>query len=344
GELIPSERLEEILARLDEALLLEGPRFQAHHEALQKAFREDPVRPATLAGKAYEADPEKLREELDTYFSPPEGPGLPEGGTRSDPLSALIAPHIDLERGGHSYTAAWRVAGEGPAPDAVVILGTAHSGYTEGLFIGARKAFATPLGESPVERELMEALAAERGEGLFADEFAHAQEHSVEFQVLFLQHLFGATVPILPFLVCSFHEFVTSGKEPHEDERVSGFVEAFRKVIEASGKRVMFVASADLAHVGPKFGDSSAVDGAHLGGIRQSDMELLKRAGELDAPGFFGKIARNGDRTRVCGFPSIYTLIRLLDGQPVRGVLRKYGNTIDPTGSAVTFAGMTFEA
>jgi AmmeMemoRadiSam system protein B len=343
GEVLPTEKLEEIVRRLDDAFLLDGPRFQAHYDGIVEAFRKSDVRPSTLAGQAYEAEPETLRAQLDGYFEPPDGPGAPEKGKREAPLRGLIAPHIDLARGGPSYAAAWAPAVEGPAPDAVVILGTAHMGAADSLFIGTRKAFETPLGASPLDRDLADRLASGVGEALFDEEFVHAREHSVEFQVLFAQHAFGPEVPILPLLACSFHEFVMGEKEPWEDGRVRGFVEALREGVEASGKRVLFVASADLAHVGPKFGDSTEANDTLLDAVRRSDMEFLKLAGGVDAAGVYEKIARQGDRTRVCGFPCIYTLLRLLEGSGARGMLRKYGSTVDPTKSAVTFAGMTFE-
>jgi AmmeMemoRadiSam system protein B len=343
GELLPSEKIQEIVERLDDAMLLEGPRFDSHLEGLIAEFRDSPVRAPTLAGQAYEEEPDKLAEQIESYYGPPEGPGRPVPGKREAPLPALIAPHIDLERGGTSYAAAWAVAAEGPPPDSVVVLGTAHQGASPGLFIGAKKAFRTPMGESPLDEEIMGGLASRLGENFFADEFVHAREHSVEFQVLFAQHTFGHEIPVVPVLACSFHEFVLADKDPFADDRVHGFVTALQESVRDSGKKVLVVASADLAHVGPKFGDSTVANDMLLDAVRRSDMELLKDAGQIDAENFFRKIAKQGDRTRVCGFPSIYTLLRYLEGSEVRGMLRKYGSTVDPQGSAVTFAGMTFE-
>ncbi|MHC4600097.1 MAG: AmmeMemoRadiSam system protein B [Planctomycetota bacterium] len=343
GEVLPTEKLEEIVQRLDDAFLLDGPRFQEHYREIVEAFRRSDVRPSSLAGQAYEGDPEKLRVQLDGYFTPPDGPGAPAKGKREERLRGLIAPHIDLARGGPSYAAAWAPAGEGPKPDAVVILGTAHSGAADTLYIGTRKGFETPFGKSPLDRDLADRLASRAGEALFEEEFVHAKEHSVEFQVLFAQHAFGPDIPIVPLLACSFHEFILGEMDPWEDDRIRGFVEGLREAVEASGKRVLFVASADLAHVGPKFGDTTEANDTLLDAVRRSDMDLLKSAGQLDATDFYQKIARQGDRTRVCGFPCIYTLLRVLEGSGARGMLRKYGNTVDPTKSAVTFAGMTFE-
>jgi len=343
GELLPAERIREVVDRLEEALLLEGPKFEAHLEGQKAAFKRLEVRPPAHAGASYEAQKEALGRRLDGLFEAPGGPGTLRAGRRPEPLRAMIAPHIDLARGSGAYAAAWREAAEGPAPDAVVILGTAHAGHHEGLYVGTRKRFETPLGTSPVDGGILDALEKAAGPGLYEEEYLHAGEHSVEFQVLFLQRFLGMEVPVVPLLVCSFHEFVVSGREPSEDERVGRGVEALRQSAGPSGRRVLLLASADLAHVGPRFGDSQSAEPFVLAGLERQDMELMKRASAVDAGGFFEKIARAGDRTRVCGFPGIYTMLRVLEGEPLRGVLRKYGNTVDPGGSAVTFAGMTFE-
>ena len=57
--------------------------------------------------------------------------------------------------------------------------------------IATRKDFATPLGAAETDGELLDAVAARCSLDLFADEFAHRREHSIEFQVVWLQHVIG---------------------------------------------------------------------------------------------------------------------------------------------------------
>jgi len=343
GEILFTEKIREIADQLDKAYLLDSNRFAQHLRNLKKDFSALAVRPASSAGTAYEADPEKLGPWLDALFEPPDGPGRPVPGSRAEPLRALAAPHVDLMRGGAVYAHAWKAAAEGPAPDCVVILGTAHFGQAEPLFIATDKAFATPLGESPADAPVIEGLRRRLGDGIFEEEFTHAREHSVEFQVLMAQKAFGAGIPIVPVLACSFHEFVGSGKEPGEDPRVRGFVEALRESLAEAGRKALLVASADLSHVGPRFGDERRSDAAVMNGVRQSDAGALRNVCAMDAAGFFARIRQTNDRTRICGTACLYTLLCLLEGSGLRGVLRKHASTVDETGSAVTFAAITFE-
>ena len=75
GEMIPIEKLEELIAALDKSYFLDSPAFHEHERQVREEFLASPDRPAALAGLCYEKDPAKLRLELAAFFDPPEGPG-----------------------------------------------------------------------------------------------------------------------------------------------------------------------------------------------------------------------------------------------------------------------------
>ena len=94
-----------------------------------------------------------------------------------------------------------------------MVLGTGHNGL-KNLFSLTRKPFSTPLGKLQVDSEFVERLTSRYPHDLFTDEFAHRTEHTIEFQVLFLQLLLGNNIPMVPIL-CSFaHWMVTQGGRP----------------------------------------------------------------------------------------------------------------------------------
>src|SRR5438067_1548978 len=96
GELVPLERVTRLVERLDEAMLLDGPRF--------RAVADGPVREPRCVG-CYEGEPAALRRQLERLFTGPKGPGLPRAGKPDGRLRAALIPHIDYPRGGHTY--AW---------------------------------------------------------------------------------------------------------------------------------------------------------------------------------------------------------------------------------------------
>jgi len=103
---------------------------------------------------------------------------------------------------------------------------------------------------------------------------------------------------------------------------------------------VALIAGADLAHVGPRFGDPQPVSPAELVEIGGADRAMLEAVEAGDAEGFFDSVARDGDARRICGLSPIYALLRGLGG--TRGALKRYAQWPDPQG-VVTFASVVFD-
>ncbi len=66
------------------------------------------MRPAMLAGKSYEASPEALSAQIDAFFTHEDGPGpIGSGGEKGD-IKGIVAPHIDILRGGPCFAWAYK--------------------------------------------------------------------------------------------------------------------------------------------------------------------------------------------------------------------------------------------
>ena len=384
GELIFSDRVREIIEMMDESFLLESERFEARRCEVVEKFRCARVRPPSHAGNGYEASKARLRAQLDSFFEPPEGPGAPAPRPGAPPLDVLgaalsaaerppvkgiIAPHIDLLRGGHCYAHAWHALAEACEAETFVILGTVHVPM-KNFFTATCKSFKTPIGQMAADGEFIDALAKRLGERLFEDEYVHKFEHSIEFQVIFLQHMLGggAKARIVPVLCSSFLEAAKAGPStmlraamsgsalltapslsrglsngggPQAVPEVKEFVAALKKCVAASGKRVCLVASADLAHVGPRFGDRRPLSAVALSDVESEDREMLQHVEKLDADGFYRSIAKDDDARHICGFPPIYILLRTIAAS--EGKLLRYAQAADPSGhGCVSFAAMAF--
>ena len=143
----------------------------------------------------------------------------------------------------------------------------------------------------------------------------------------------------MPVLTSFVHEALVQGKRPEHDVRVARFLEALDDTVATCGRRVAFVAGADLAHVGPRFGDPEPISPEALARLGVDDRATLETMATGDAAAFFDDTARDGDRRRICGLSPIWTLLRANGGRP--GVLRQYGQWPDPQ-AVVTFASMVF--
>jgi len=338
GEQVARASLEQLIGELDAHGFLESPAFARRRAAIDDAFLGAPRRPASHAGGAYPDDPDELRSRMDGFFTSPQGPG-PVGDFQGGGVSGLIAPHIDFHRGGPAYAWAYRDLAERCDADLFVIFGTCHAGMAD-PFALTRKDYDTPFGPARVDREVVEALAARAGQDCFGSELAHRNEHSIEFQAVFLNYLYGGRrdIRIVPVLTSFAHEALARGQRPDDDPRVGRFLDALGE-LAGSGRRVAFIAGADLAHVGPRFGDPQPVGPAQLGTIDREDREMLRAVQAADAEGFFESVRADGDRRRICGLSPIYTLLRVRAG--AKGLLRQYGQWPDPQG-VVSFASVVF--
>ncbi|HLI28547.1 MAG TPA: AmmeMemoRadiSam system protein B, partial [Chloroflexota bacterium] len=187
GQTLPLDQIAAIAEQLDEAYLLAGPRYDAHEAAQRAAFAALPRRPAIHAGGAYAGEPAALEAALDGYFAAEGGPGLPAPPAARRELVGLIAPHVDLHRGGPTYAWAYRALAEAVAPELVVLLGTCHAPMNA-AFAATTKDYDTPFGPLPTDAAFVHELAARyRGDGgvdgvpaLLVEEYAHRGEHALE--------------------------------------------------------------------------------------------------------------------------------------------------------------------
>jgi MEMO1 family protein len=344
GALVSREQIVQVADALDEQGFLESERFDTLRAETDGRFLEAPTRAASHVGGAYPADPVELRGAMDAFFTAPTGPGAiaASGSADTAGVRGLIAPHIDFHRGGPAYAWAYRDLGERGDADLFVIFGTCHAGMGD-PFALTRKDYDTPLGPARVDRDFVETLAARAGQDCFASELAHRTEHSIEFQALFLRYLYAGRreITVVPVLTSFVHEAIAHGRRPEDDPRVPRFLDALAETAAASGRRLCVIAGADLAHMGPRFGDPDPVSAKALARIEREDRAMLQAVEAGDVAAFFDGAAADGDRRRICGLSPIYATLRALDG--AKGRLLHYGQWPDPD-AVVTFASVVFSA
>ena len=340
GEAPTVEQIASIVRSLDDNGFLDSPKFAERQRATEEAFRLSPTRPAVHAGGAYAGEPGALASQIDGFFTHADGPGSAARSADSGIVRGLLAPHIDFHRGGPTYAWAYREVIERSDADLFVILGTCHAGMPD-PFAATLKAYDTPLGPAPIDRDFFDALERRCGGGLLDSEAAHRTEHSIEFQVVMLRHLLGTRRPftILPVLASYVHEAVWAGTDPEADPRVPRFIDGLLETMAASGRKTCVIAGVDLAHVGPRFGDQEANTDDSLAAVAAADRSMLEAVVAGEPTSFYASVAHDGDRRRICGLSPIYTFLRVLPG--VRGRLIRYSQWPDPEG-AVTFCAAAF--
>lgn len=371
GRGLTTQFLENLVAQLDGAGLLHGPRFDALFEAMKAEFDSAPHLPPgasaqfaeayagqALGEEASEEDrrsaaPEKLREIMDQWIdqalSRAEKPSL-------DALPrAIVAPHIDYPRGWVNYASIWGRMRVVDRPDRVVILGTNHFGQATGV-CACDKGFESPLGVCEVDAELVgafrEALGPEDAQKAFAHRFDHEREHSIELQIPWIQHCLGADeagryCKVFGVLV---HDPAVNNGESYDGKGLGldAFVAAMKKALSGLPGRTLIVSSADLSHVGPAFGDQQALAGDEgeplefRNRVAQHDQDLLKMISEGKADDLVASMAWQQNPTRWCSTGNIVATLKIVE--PTKIEVLSYAAAMDQQGaSLVSHAALAME-
>src|SRR6185295_9883293 len=139
------------------------------------------LRRAAVAGSWYPGEARAIASEVEEYLR-----AVPAGAPPPGRLVALISPHAGLRYSGpvaaHGYALL-----RGRSDLTVVLVGPSHRVPFEGSAVFARGGFQTPLGTAPVDEEIARDLAGRPGVSEMPE--PHRDEHSLEMQLPFLQHL-----------------------------------------------------------------------------------------------------------------------------------------------------------
>jgi hypothetical protein len=174
------------------------------------------------------------------------------------------------------------------------------------------------------------------------EDYCHAVEHSIEFQVLFLQHLYGPQIRILPILCGPYVRSLYLGGKPEQDDNVRRFLSVLGELAAREAGRLFWVLGIDMAHMGRRYGDpfdARADQGAMLE-ITARDRGRIDRVAAGDAEGFWNLVQEQRDDLKWCGSSPLYTFLKAVP--QARGHLLRYEQWNIDEQSVVSFAGMAF--
>ena len=343
GDLQVGELERHLIETLTSAGFLEDETFAQMKAGRQREFAEAPKREPAHAGGAYPLEVAALRETMARYMDGAGGADLQFCAGPPGPagLCAIAAPHVSPEGGWQSYRAAYQTLGPELKNRTFVILATSHYGAPEHFGL-TRKPFVTPLGETLTDTALVDRLAAGGGEAVLMEDYCHSFEHTVELQVVFLQHIYGPDIRILPILCGQYAHSLYRGGAPEADEGVRRFLEALGEMAAREGDRLFWILGIDMAHMGARYQDDFAAhaDRGVMAEVAERDRQRIARVVESDGEGFWSLVQERHDDLKWCGSAPLYTFLKILP--EARGELLRYEQwNIDPQ-SVVSFAGMTF--
>ena len=267
------------------------------------------VRFPAVAGRFYPSEPEVLSRELEQYLAPPLTPA-----DKIENAIGCVVPHAGYIYSGHVAGAVYRKL---PQRSSYIILGPNHFGRGAPLAITSRGTWATPLGEARIDtllaRELIHACHL-----LNEDAQAHAQEHSLEVQIPFLQHLYKA-FSFVPIAI---------GAGGYAALELVG--RGVAKAVSDSQNPVLIIASSDMNHY-----ESDDV-------TRIKDGKAIEQILALDPVGLYEVVRR--EDISMCGYGPTVALLTAAKELGVRKAeLVKYATSGDVSGDrelVVGYAGI----
>jgi AmmeMemoRadiSam system protein B len=272
-----------------------------------------------VAGQFYEADPERLKQQIKASFLHSFGPGeLPlSGGNSERDIVTCISPHAGVMYSGMCAAHVYSALSQQVKPKKIVILGTNHTGI--GGVSTSIEDWITPLGVAKVDKEAITQL------GIEVNERAHRYEHSIEVQLPFLQYIWED----FKFVPISVSPGLGGGGDL--EERIAGLDD------------VLVIASSDFTHFGLNYGYMPFNDNIRER-LFELDMVAIKKIEALDESGFNDYIARTG--ATICGHAPITSAIKTAKKLGAkRADLLKYttsGDIVGDYSSAVAYAAIVF--
>jgi AmmeMemoRadiSam system protein B len=336
GVFIGSEDVEKMISQLNKAFLLDSPDYRQEKNKIIQDYTRHQIREASLAGKAYPEEPDQLGFYIQSILDMSEKrPDVLE----EKQVSALVAPHIDLEVGKKIYANAYHVLKD-LSPEKILLLGTGHN-LSNAYFSLTTKDFITPLGRVNTDKDWIERLKETSPSGLIAPhDIDHKNEHSLEFQILFLQHMFGNDFKLLPVLCGSFHQVLHHFSEPREIPGISDFISGLRHFLGAKDDPSLIVAGVDFSHIGPKFGHREPATSLLLE-AKKHDRSLIDALCQGDRITFWSLVQKQNNTYNVCGFSTLALLLELLSDKT--GCVLGYDFWMEEaTQSAVSYAALAF--
>jgi MEMO1 family protein len=337
GRRISEGLVTQLAGELDAAWMLDTPRFWERRREVVGSFAAAAVRPAAHAGGAYHADPARLSRYIEHECIAKAPPQAYAGA-----MVGLCAPHMDLWRAAAGYGHAYRAlrAALHPGTDTFILLGTSHAAMRR-PFAVCDKVFDTPLGPLDPDRDAIRELAQASRFDVREEEYLHKNEHSLEFQAVFLRYLLGGRPATIVPILCGLCDAQAAGRDPALDADAESFIFALQSAVARRKGRVMMIAGADLAHIGPRFGDRRPLDARGRALLEERDLGSIALALTRDASGFFADVSSDLGTRRVCGLGPIYTMLRALPAS--QGECFHYAQCVDAEeGSIVSHASLGF--
>ncbi len=249
-----------------------------------------------VAGRFYEADPERLKKEIDGYL---DKAAEREKSVEGD-LLGVVVPHAGYPYSGPVAAHAFELL-RSRKFKRVVVLGPAHRRSFSTPALLDADAYRTPLGDIPIDRDGISALARSGAGRVDNEKFT--SEHALEVELPFLQVTLGE-FELVPVMISRLD--------------LASALRLAKALKEAfPGDDTLYVASTDLSHDYP-YDVAVAMDANAMRYVAALDADgLYKADSAFRRAGMSVRVGEGGrpapDCAQLCGLGTVLTLLKLAD-------------------------------
>ena len=263
-------------------------------------------RPPACAGRFYEGVAERLRAQVQALL---------ETDAPRAAAHATLCPHAGLM---YSGAVAGAVYSRLALPSTAILVGPNHTGYGPPLSVYSDGEWLLPGGAVTIAADLGRLFLA-RCPQARSDHLAHQHEHCLEVQLPFL-HALRPDIQVLPIVV---------GFRDLESCRALG--RALAAVVEEAPTPPLLIASTDLTHCGPGFGQSPPAGLTAEAFAHQQDRLALDAVRTLDGEHLHRTVEDH--RITMCGYvPSTAVLFAAKTLGAGQASVVRYATSADVTG------------
>jgi len=288
------------------------------------------LRTPVVAGQFYEARKDALEDGINECFLGERGPQtLPEIQHGGKNILGLVVPHAGYIYSGAIAAHSYNFLAKNGFAENFIILGPNHTGMGSGVSVMTSGTWETPLGEIPINQDIAKQLT----KGIIDDdEISHAQEHSIEVQLPFLQYIAkNEKICFVPICI---------GMQDYATSKEIG--ETIAEVVKNTKEKTVIIASSDFSHVGFNY-SSTPSEGIRVDDYaKKQDTLAINKILDMDPEGLIKTVHENN--ITMCGYgpvSAMLTACNILGATHVE--LLKYGTSYDvhPGNSCVGYGALS---
>lgn len=289
------------------------------------------LRKPIVAGQFYPEGFENLDKQITECFKSKLGPGdLPVKRSNKKIIHGVISPHAGYQFSGPGMAWAYKEIAESKYPSCFIIIGPNHSGLGTASVLTTLADWETPFGIVKSDKGFVREIK-NKCDFVRDDYEAHANEHSIEVQLPFLQFVNKDKLNDIKFVPLIISDYNLD------------ICRALGDVIAEINEDVCVIASSDFTHYGPNYGYTPFLHDKkeNMYNLDKGAIELIKKMGTKSFLGYVDE-----KRATICGAGAIAVCMEVMKNLGVKkGQLLDYytsGDVINDYTNAVGYAALKF--